>query len=96
MAAQVLEDNPTNVDGWLSVQLDPNEEGSYSIVRIMEDHALDTLGTADIAHDEDFPPLYSAERQEFVTHAKSPAFTMSVTKVRYTCVKNVIIFLQHD
>ncbi len=80
--ASPIRDTPANLAGWQSVQLDPNEEGSSAVVAGMEEYALTWLSSADISHDEDFSPLYSAESQDFSIHSNDPgSYIMTVNKV---------------
>ena len=76
-----LEDTSPNRDGWESVQLDPNEEGSSALVTRFEDYYLSYFASVNVSHDEDYPPIFAANRSEFVQHSKSDAYTLSVTKV---------------
>ena len=76
-----LIDTQANRDGWHSTQLDPNEEGSSALVRRFEDYYLSYFASVNVSHDEDYPPIFSANKSEFVQHSRSDAYTLSVAKV---------------
>ncbi|XP_059078438.1 uncharacterized protein LOC131876911 [Tigriopus californicus] len=77
-----LTDSQQNVDGWKSVQLDPSEEGSSRLVRAMDNFVLTFMGSANIDHDEDYPPFYDYELSDMTIHSKAPGYTMSASKIK--------------
>ena len=46
--ADLLSPTHANIDGWLSIQIDPNEDDSSVLVREIENFILDAMSTADI------------------------------------------------
>ncbi|CAM6054614.1 unnamed protein product [Sphagnum tenellum] len=78
---QVIDHTLDNIAGWLSIQLDPSEEGSPGFIRRLEHYAMAFAGSADISSKENYLPAYSANLSDFTLQANSSAFTMSVSKV---------------
>ncbi len=77
----LLEDTPENNEGWKAMNLDPDEEGASALVRRMEEYALKYMASANISHDENWPPLYLHEHSDFSIHSMSAAYAMTVNKV---------------
>ena len=48
VVGDLLSPTHANIDGWLSVQIDPNEDDSSVLVREIENFILDAMSTADI------------------------------------------------
>ena len=48
VVGDLLSPSHTNVDGWLSIQIDPNEHDSSVLVREIENFILDAMSTADL------------------------------------------------
>lgn len=80
-AMRSLAKGEKNKAGWDSVHLDPNEEGSSGLVRLFNEFVMSFVSSANIDHDEDYPPLYKEDLKDMTVHAESPAFTLSVSKV---------------
>lgn len=79
--ADLLSPTHANIDGWLSIQIDPNEDDSSVLVREIENFILDAMSTADIRHLEDFPPLFNATHMDMTMHWDTDAYTISSMKV---------------
>ena len=48
VVGDLLSPTHTNIDGWLSIQIDPNEDDSSVLVREIENFILDAMSTADL------------------------------------------------
>ena len=81
-AAAPLEDVHENIDGWNSVMLDPDEEGSSKLVKRIEKYTMKFLNTADFREEEDFPDFYDAHEKIMMIHSESKAMTMTAMKIR--------------
>ena len=81
VVSDLLADTPENNAGWAAINLDPDEEGASALVRRMEEYALDYMSSANISHDENWPPLYAYSHRDFSIHSSSDAYAMTVNKV---------------
>ena len=79
-AALPLDNVHDNIDGWNSVMLDPDEEGSSRLVSDIEKYSMAFLNSADIRENEDFPDFYDANDNTMMIHSESNAMTMTAMK----------------
>ncbi len=80
-ASAPLSATTENLSGWRSVQLDPSEPGSSSLVRRLESYALAFVTSANVDYVESHPPTFDAERREMLVHVRADAVDMSIMKV---------------
>ncbi len=81
MVSSLLEPTPDNLAGAASVNLDVDEPGASALVSRMEEYALTYMSVANISHDENYLPLYTADSSDFSIHTQSKAMAMTVNKV---------------
>ena len=94
-ASLPLENTHDNIDGWMSVMLDPDEEGSSKLVNRIEKYSMLFLNSADIREEEDFPDFFDASESTMMVHSESKvwqyglwSFQMGDTKLERFLPKN--------
>lgn len=66
--------------GWKSIQLDPREPGSVTLVDMLDTYGLEYVSSAYVDYIESYTPIFDAGSNEMVVHASSDAMVMSIVK----------------
>merc|ERR1711963_1028330 len=80
VAAKLLSCEVENEIRWKIVQEDTDYAGSSELVKMIEDYALDFMGSANISFYDD-TKFFTANNSEYIAYVHSPELFMSIQKM---------------